>query len=158
MPESSGNLVYAYQDWEVDLSRRELRSRGIPVLLGSRAFEIVTILVQSAAGFVSNDHLMDRVWPGITVGEGTIRVHISAVRKALGPDRNLLKTSAGRGYHLLGSWTPRRREDAAAPIEYLQRAPPRARHRTIFLFSSPLWSAGTRLRNSCETSSPPTGW
>jgi predicted ATPase/DNA-binding winged helix-turn-helix (wHTH) protein len=117
VPESSGNLVYAYQDWEVDLSRRELRSRGIPVLLGSRAFEIVTILVQSAAGFVSNDHLMERVWPGITVGEGTIRVHISAVRKALGPDRNLLKTSAGRGYHLLGSWTPRHPKGAAAPVE-----------------------------------------
>jgi hypothetical protein len=45
--------------------------------------------------------MMERVWPGAVVGEGTIHVHISAVRKALGPDRAMLKTVSGRGYHLL---------------------------------------------------------
>jgi predicted ATPase len=71
--------------------------------------------VQSASEFVTKDHLMERVWPGAIVGEGTIHVHISAVRKALGPDRGLLKTASGRGYRLLGSWTPQQRE-AAAPV------------------------------------------
>jgi predicted ATPase/DNA-binding winged helix-turn-helix (wHTH) protein len=109
-------VVYACDQWEIDLGRRELRSRGIPVPLGGRAFEIVTVLVQSPNGFVTKDDLMDRVWPGATVGEGTIHVHISAVRKALGSDRGLLKTASGRGYRLLGSWTPQQRETAAAPI------------------------------------------
>jgi predicted ATPase/DNA-binding winged helix-turn-helix (wHTH) protein len=117
VPELSANLVYACRGWEIDLGRRELRSRGIPVPLGSRAFEIVTVLVQSASGFVTKDHLMERVWPGAIVGEGTIHVHISAVRKALGPDRSLLKTASGRGYRLLGSWTPQQREGLAAPVE-----------------------------------------
>src|SRR5258706_13332726 len=45
--EVSANLVYACEQWEIDLGRRELRSRGIPVPLGGRAFEIVTALVQS---------------------------------------------------------------------------------------------------------------
>jgi predicted ATPase/DNA-binding winged helix-turn-helix (wHTH) protein len=116
VPEPSANLVYACDQWEIDLGRRELRSRGIPVPLGGRAFEIVTILVQSPNGFVSKDDLMERVWPGATVGEGTIHVHISAVRKALGPDRGLLKTASGRGYRLLGSWTPQQREGTAAPV------------------------------------------
>jgi predicted ATPase len=71
--------------------------------------------VQSASEFVTKDHLMERVWPGAIVGEGTIHVHISAVRKALGPDRGLLKTASGRGYRLLGSWTPHQRA-AAAPV------------------------------------------
>ena len=88
MPEASANLVYACEQWEIDLGRRELRSHGIPVLLGGRAFEIVTVLVQSPNGFVSKDDLMERVWPGAVVGEGTLHVHISAVRKALGPDRH----------------------------------------------------------------------
>ena len=83
--------------------------------LGGRAFEVVTVLVQSASEFVTKNHLMERVWPGAIVGEGTIHVHISAVRKALGPDRGLLKTASGRGYRLLGSWTPQQRE-AAAPV------------------------------------------
>src|SRR5258708_33966170 len=104
----SPNLVYACDQWEIDLGRRELRSHGIPVPLGGRAFELVTVLVQSASEFVTKDHLMDRVWPGATVGEGTLHVHISAVRKALGPDRAMLKTASGRGYRLLGNWTPQR--------------------------------------------------
>ena len=53
----------------------------------SSDLEVVTVLVQSASEFVTKDHLMERVWPGATVGEGTIHVHISAVRKALGQDR-----------------------------------------------------------------------
>ena len=115
MSEARANLVYACDQWEIDLGRRELRARGIPVPLGGRAFEVVTVLVQSASEFVTKDHLMERVWPGGIVGEGTIHVHISAVRKALGPDRGLLKTASGRGYRLLGSWTPQQRE-AAAPF------------------------------------------
>jgi DNA-binding winged helix-turn-helix (wHTH) protein len=119
--EARANLVYACDQWEIDLGRRELRARGIPVPLGGRAFEVVTVLVQSACEFVTKDHLMERVWPGAIVGEGTIHVHISAVRKALGPDRGLLKTASGRGYRLLGSWTPQQREAAAT----VYSSPPR---------------------------------
>jgi DNA-binding winged helix-turn-helix (wHTH) protein len=113
--EASGNVVYACDQWEIDLGRRELRSRGIPVPLGGRAFEIVTVLVQSATELVTKDHMMERVWPGAIVGEGTLHVHISAVRKALGQDRAMLKTVSGRGYRLLGSWTPQQREGSAPP-------------------------------------------
>jgi DNA-binding winged helix-turn-helix (wHTH) protein len=114
--EASANLVYACDQWEIDLGRRELRSRGIPVPLGGRAFEIVTVLVQSATELVTKDHMMEQVWPGAIVGEGTLHVHISAVRKALGADRAMLKTVTGRGYRLLGSWTPQKREGTAPPV------------------------------------------
>jgi predicted ATPase/DNA-binding winged helix-turn-helix (wHTH) protein len=114
--EASAKLVYVCDQWEIDLGRRELRSRGIPVPLGGRAFEIVTILVQSATQLVTKDHMMQRVWPGAVVGEGTLHVHISAVRKALGQDRAILKTVSGRGYRLLGSWTAEQREATAAPV------------------------------------------
>jgi predicted ATPase/DNA-binding winged helix-turn-helix (wHTH) protein len=128
MSEAIANLVYAYEQWEIDLGRRELRSRGIPVPLGGRAFEIVTVLVQSASELVTKDHMMERVWPGAIVGEGTLHVHISAVRKALGQDRAMLKTFTGRGYRLLGSWTPKQREATAAPVysplTRTSRAPP----------------------------------
>jgi predicted ATPase/DNA-binding winged helix-turn-helix (wHTH) protein len=116
MSDPSANLVYAYEHWEIDLGRRELRSNGIPVPLGGRAFELVVVLAQSASEFVTKDHMMERVWPGAIVGEGTIHVHISAVRKALGADRGLLKTATGRGYRLLGNWTPQQREATAAPV------------------------------------------
>jgi predicted ATPase/DNA-binding winged helix-turn-helix (wHTH) protein len=114
--DASANLVYACKQWEIDLGRRELRSHGVAVPLGGRAFELVTVLVQSATELVTKDHMMERVWPGAIVGEGTLHVHISAVRKALGADRTMLKTVSGRGYRLLGSWTPQQREATTAPV------------------------------------------
>jgi len=110
--------VYASGECEVDLARRELRVIGSTVPVGGRAFEIVEILVQSAGELVTKDELMDRVWPGAIVNDNALQVHISAVRKALGSHRSLLKTESGRGYRLLGTWTVRHREPApplAAP-------------------------------------------
>src|SRR4051812_14392620 len=91
-------LVYCYQDWEIDLARREVRSRGAPVPIGSRAFEIIQVLVEAAGDTVNKYELMERVWPGAVVEENTLQFQISAVRKALGPDRGMLKTVFGRGY------------------------------------------------------------
>jgi predicted ATPase/DNA-binding winged helix-turn-helix (wHTH) protein len=105
MPRATPNLVYACEPWEIDLGRRELRSRGAPVVLGHRAFEIVEVLAQAGGQLVTKDDLMGRIWPGAVVGENTLHVHISAVRRALGTDKGMLKTSSGRGYRLLGSWT-----------------------------------------------------
>src|SRR5215475_8113836 len=106
--------VYTSGDWEIDLARRELRLKGHSVDLGSRAFEVVEVLVQSAGELVDKYALMDRLWPGAVVEENTLQAHISAVRKALGADRGLLKTISGRGYRLLGDWTVRREGLASA--------------------------------------------
>jgi TolB-like protein/Tfp pilus assembly protein PilF len=99
--------VFDTGSWEVDLARRELRRNGIAVPLGTRAFDIVEVLVQSAGELVTKDEIMRRVWSRAIVEESTLQVHISAIRQALGPDRGLLKTAFGRGYRLTGSWTVR---------------------------------------------------
>src|ERR1700688_3994805 len=100
-------LVYESGEWEVDLARRELRTRGVPVPIGGRAFEIIEVLVASAGELVTKNDLMARVWPVAIVEDNTLQFHISAIRKALGSDRGILKTASGRGYRLLGAWTSR---------------------------------------------------
>ena len=97
MPGATTNLVYECDPWEIDLGRRELRSNGTPVVLGHRAFEIVEALAQAGGELVTKDDLMGRIWPGAIVGENTLHVHMSAVRKALGPDRGMLKTYRAGG-------------------------------------------------------------
>jgi DNA-binding winged helix-turn-helix (wHTH) protein len=96
--------VYTFGQWEVDLGRRELRAGGNAVRIGSRAFAIIEVLVRAGGQLVSGDALMSFVWPGISVADNTLQVHISAVRKALGSDRGLLRTTSGRGYRLVGPW------------------------------------------------------
>jgi predicted ATPase/DNA-binding winged helix-turn-helix (wHTH) protein len=113
VPEQGQRPVYASAGWEIDLARRELRSRGVPVPLGGRAFEIVAELVQSAGDLVTKTDLTQRVWPRTFVEEGALRVHIAAIRKAFGPDRNMLTTAVGRGYRLLGTWKVRQASTSA---------------------------------------------
>src|ERR1700679_820652 len=103
--------------WQVHLGRRELLSNGVSVPTGARAFEIIEVLVRSANELVTKDDLMDRVWPGAMVGENALQVHICAIRKALGPDRAMLKTASGRGYRLLGRWTARQENIGADPVD-----------------------------------------
>ena len=98
MPGQDRQPVYKFGAWEIDLARREMRLNGIQAEVGSRAFEIIETLVQSAGELVDKYDLMNRVWPGAVVEENTLQAQISAIRKALGPDRGLLKTIAGRGY------------------------------------------------------------
>jgi non-specific serine/threonine protein kinase len=116
MPEQDRHRVYEFGGRELDLARRELRVRGVPVPLGGRAFQIFAVLVQSAGELVTRDELMARVWPGAIVEENTLEVHISAVRKALGSDRGTLRTSFGRGYRLVGDWTIRKERTPADPV------------------------------------------
>jgi DNA-binding winged helix-turn-helix (wHTH) protein/predicted ATPase len=120
MPEQGRHSVYEFGGWEIDLPRRELRARGVAVPLGSRAFHILAVLVQSAGELVTKDELMARVWPGTIVEENKLQVHISAIRKALGTDRGMVKTAFGRGYRLVGDWTIWR-EDTRANRRLLGR-------------------------------------
>src|SRR2546423_7806267 len=107
MSEQPRRLVYEHAGWELDIARRELRARGVVVPLGSPAFRILAVLVQSTGELVTKDELMARVWPSTIVEENKLQVHISAIRKALGADRDMLKTAFGRGYRLVGDWTVR---------------------------------------------------
>lgn len=109
--------VYGRGEWEVDLGRRELRARGEAVPIGGRAFEIIEVLVRSAGKIVTKSELMACVWPGAIVEESTLQVHISAIRKALGPDRGMLKTLSGRGYCFTGDWMVRRAAMSVDPSD-----------------------------------------
>jgi non-specific serine/threonine protein kinase len=72
--------------------------------VGGRAFEVIEVLAEAAGELITKDELMNRIWPGAIVMENTLQVHAAALRKALGPYRNLLKTESRRGYRLLGDW------------------------------------------------------
>jgi predicted ATPase/DNA-binding winged helix-turn-helix (wHTH) protein len=117
VPERSRQPVYESGEYQIDLARRELRTRGVPVPVGGRAFEIIETLIQSAGELVTKSDLMDRVWPGAIVEENTLQVHLSAVRKALGPYRGMLKTESGRGYRLLGGWAIRPENPVVGPAD-----------------------------------------
>jgi DNA-binding winged helix-turn-helix (wHTH) protein len=78
------------------LRRRQLIA-GVLIDLG-RALDLLLVLLEADGSLVSKDELLSRVWPGIVVAEENLKVQISALRKALGQDRDFIRTESGRGY------------------------------------------------------------
>jgi predicted ATPase/DNA-binding winged helix-turn-helix (wHTH) protein len=151
VPEQCGSEVYSCDGWEIDLGNRELRLHGTPVTVGSRAFEIVEALVRAGGRLVNKYDLMQAVWPGAIVEENTLQFHVSAVRKALGADRDLVKTVSGRGYRLTGNWIHRtegnsqasqRDESIGHDGPYVTNLP---------LPASPLIGRSAALNHLCDT-------
>jgi TolB-like protein/DNA-binding winged helix-turn-helix (wHTH) protein/Tfp pilus assembly protein PilF len=81
--------------------RRELRADGLAIELGSRAFDVLMVLIEARGALVTKDEIMARVWPDTVVEENNLVVQISALRKALGEDRDLIRTVSGRGYRFI---------------------------------------------------------
>lgn len=85
--------------------RREFLADGQIIPLGARAFDILLALLEAHGNVVSKDALMQRVWPSQLVSENNLQAQIAALRKALGPDRDLVRTIARQGYQFVGTVT-----------------------------------------------------
>jgi DNA-binding winged helix-turn-helix (wHTH) protein len=78
----------------------------MPLRLGSRALEILVLLLERPGELVSKQELMARVWPNIFVEPANLTVHMSALRRTLrdGRDGNrFIINVPGRGYRFVAS-------------------------------------------------------
>jgi DNA-binding winged helix-turn-helix (wHTH) protein len=91
-----------FSRFRVLLRRRQLLADGVPVELGTRAFDLLLVLLEADGSLVTKEELMSRVWPGIFVSKENIRLQVSVLRKALGADRDVIHTEFGRGYRFIG--------------------------------------------------------
>lgn len=93
-------------------AERRLTRDGVLIPLGSRALDILVRLLQQAGHVVTKQELMAHAWPGMTVEEGNLRVHIASLRKALGEGKGgarYIANCTGRGYSFVA---PTARQDA----------------------------------------------
>lgn len=72
----------AFALWEAG---PRLERDGQPVRLGSRALGLLVALVGRAGEVIGKEELLAAVWPETSVDEVSVRVHMSILRKALGP-------------------------------------------------------------------------
>jgi DNA-binding winged helix-turn-helix (wHTH) protein len=97
---AAAEAMLEFGRFRVLLRQRQLIADGVPIELGTRAFDLLLVLLEADGALVTKDELMSRVWPGIVVAEENLKVQIFALRKALGEDRDFVRTEFGRGYRL----------------------------------------------------------
>jgi predicted ATPase/DNA-binding winged helix-turn-helix (wHTH) protein len=105
-------------------SKRVLLASHIPVELGGRAFDILTLLLRHHGEVVGRRQILDQVWPGLTVDESNLRVQMSELRRVLrarGKGSAYIKNVQARGYVFVAP--ARRARAAGAPTSPLARLP-----------------------------------
>jgi predicted ATPase/DNA-binding winged helix-turn-helix (wHTH) protein len=116
--------------FELSIRERVLRRDGGALPLGSRALDILIYLAERPGEVITNQELIDHVWSGVTVEEGSIRVHVAAIRKALDDGKfgnRYIANIKGRGYSFVGTVVSLTggTESRSAEFQYQSRFPAR---------------------------------
>src|SRR6201996_5665460 len=106
MADDDIHINLQFGPFELSSRERVLRRDGLTLPLGGRALDILIYLVERPGEVVTKDELIDHVWSDVTVAEGSLRVHVAAIRKALGDGQfgnRYVVNIKGRGYSFVGS-------------------------------------------------------
>src|ERR1700674_3597435 len=95
--------------FELSIGERMLRREGQVLPLGGRALDILIYLADRQGEVIAKQELIDHVWSDVTVEEGSLRVHVAAIRKALGDGQfgnRYIANVKARGYSFVGTVVP----------------------------------------------------
>src|SRR6267154_5698538 len=109
MSSSGVHRTLRFGPFELLSSKRVLRRDGVTLSLGSRAFDILSYLAERPGRVIGKKELIDHVWSDVTVEEGSLRVHVAAIRKVLGDGQfgnRYIASIKGRGYSFVGTVVP----------------------------------------------------
>jgi FixJ family two-component response regulator/DNA-binding winged helix-turn-helix (wHTH) protein len=145
-----GDAVIRFSRFCVLPHARQLLVDGQPVELGSRAFDLLMALIGAPGILITKREIISRVWPDTVVEESNLKVQMSALRRVLNADRDVIKTVHGRGYVFTSEVTTASiepdacdRPDAEPTPPQLGPAPPIG----LSAWSSPhrRWATGSRM-------------
>jgi DNA-binding winged helix-turn-helix (wHTH) protein len=97
-------MIYAFDEFEFDAERLELRQAGQPCKADVLVLRLLRALVGRPGQLVSKRELIDEVWEGRAVSENVITVAMARLRKTLGQGagaREFVKNVHGRGYRFV---------------------------------------------------------
>jgi len=99
------DVIYRFEDFELDPQLYELRRDGVPVRLEPQVFDVLAYLVENRDRLVTKDELLERVWGDKFISEAALNSRIMAARKAVGDsggEQRLIRTQHGRGFRFTG--------------------------------------------------------
>ena len=91
-------------EWIFDAATRRIAGGGDERKLSPKAAAVLRALIETPGQVWSRDALLERAWPGVTVGEEVLTHAVAEIRKALRDDKRApryLETVHKSGYRLL---------------------------------------------------------
>jgi len=96
--------VLTWGDLFLNLSTCEVTYNGQPLVLTTKEYELLELLLRDSQHVLSTDEILDRLWSSEEFpSEATVRSHIRRVRQKLGlagAPADFISTVHGRGYYL----------------------------------------------------------
>jgi predicted ATPase/DNA-binding winged helix-turn-helix (wHTH) protein len=136
--------------FELSSRQRVLRRGRVVLPLGSRALDILIYLAERPGEVIAKQELMDHVWSDVTVEEGSLRVHVAAIRKALGDGQfgnRYIANIKGRGYSFVGTLVPFGDGMESRNVEFRQQGRLPVRRRRMIGRETVVSEVSDKLRN-----------
>jgi len=117
-----GKLLFLFEDYALDTSRRELRRGSALVSLEPQVFDFLEYLIRNRQRVVSKDDLIASIWDGRIVSESALSNRVNAARTAIGDngeDQRLIHTVVRKGIRFVGD-VHERQEPAPVPEQSRQ--------------------------------------
>jgi predicted ATPase/DNA-binding winged helix-turn-helix (wHTH) protein len=130
-PATSTGAAYCFGEFRLIPQRQLLLHNAVPVRIGTRALDLLHLLVERFGQMVSKEQLIRFAWPDTFVDDANLKVNISTLRSVLGRgerETDYIATIPGRGYRFVApvqverEAAPVRRKDTVRPR--LQNMPP----------------------------------
>src|SRR5262249_41363303 len=97
-------LIYFFENYSLDINRRELRRGAESVAVEPQVFDVLAYLISHRERVISNNDLIASVWNGRIVSESTLSSRIAAVRQAIGDSGErqcVIRTIPRKGYRFI---------------------------------------------------------
>ncbi|MBE2216470.1 MAG: winged helix-turn-helix domain-containing protein, partial [Opitutaceae bacterium] len=123
-------MVHRFASFEIDEDTRELRAGGRVLALQPRVFDLLVYLARNTTRVVPKDELLDAVWPGVLVTDGSLQRAVSLARAALDAAgaADAIRTHARQGYRLCA---PCPAPAPAPPTDAASAGAPRPGHEAL---------------------------
>lgn len=95
---------YRFGVFDFDAATGRLRRNGRPVALSPKGAAVLAVLLRARNRLVRKEEILAGAWPGVRVEEGSVKVRIAEIRRALGDEASrprFIETVARRGYRFV---------------------------------------------------------
>ncbi len=105
-PRRNGSLRYLFEDYALDIDRRELHRGADVIPTAPQVFDLLDYLIRNRDRVVSKDDLVSAIWKGRIVSDAALTTRLNAARSVIGDsgeEQRYIKTLPRKGFRFVGT-------------------------------------------------------